>query len=80
MTNQYKKLPVTMKMWMQFNVMARTIIDWKNNDNGRQLVPCHTSDSVGHVLAGMPVEDFGSANVHVQVLTAFAYLCIMFSF
>jgi len=25
MTNQYKKLPVTMKMWMQFNVMPRTI-------------------------------------------------------
>jgi len=26
MTHQYKKLPVTMKMWMQFNVMpGRTI-------------------------------------------------------
>jgi len=24
MTHQYKKLPVTMKMWMQFNVMLRT--------------------------------------------------------
>jgi len=24
--NQYKKLPVTMKMWMQFNVMPRMII------------------------------------------------------
>jgi len=24
MTHQYKKLPVTMKMWMQFNVMPRT--------------------------------------------------------
>jgi len=24
MTQQYKKLPVTMKMWMQFNVMPRT--------------------------------------------------------
>jgi len=24
MTNQYKKLPVIMKMWMQFNVMPRT--------------------------------------------------------
>jgi len=24
MTHQYKKLPVTMKMWMQFNVMALT--------------------------------------------------------
>jgi len=24
MTPQYKKLPVTMKMWMQFNVMPRT--------------------------------------------------------
>jgi len=23
MTYQYKKLPVTMKMWMQFNVMPR---------------------------------------------------------
>jgi len=25
MTRQYKKLPVTMKMWMQFNVMPRTL-------------------------------------------------------
>jgi len=24
MTHQYKKLPVTMKMWMQFNVMPWT--------------------------------------------------------
>jgi len=24
MTHQYKKLPVTTKMWMQFNVMPRT--------------------------------------------------------
>jgi len=24
MTQQYKKLPVTMKMWMQFNVMPST--------------------------------------------------------
>jgi len=24
MKHQYKKLPVTMKMWMQFNVMPRT--------------------------------------------------------
>jgi len=24
MTHQYKKLPVTMKMWMQFNVMPNT--------------------------------------------------------
>jgi len=24
MTNHYKKLPVTMKIWMQFNVMPRT--------------------------------------------------------
>jgi len=27
MTHQYKKLPVTMKMWMQFNVMPRTRSD-----------------------------------------------------
>jgi len=26
MTYQYKKLPVTMKMWMQFNVMPRTLL------------------------------------------------------
>jgi len=25
MTHQYKQLPVAMKMWMQFNVMPRTI-------------------------------------------------------
>jgi len=25
MTHQYKKLPVTMKMWMQFNVMQNTM-------------------------------------------------------
>jgi len=25
MTHEYKKLPVTMKMWMQFNVMPRTL-------------------------------------------------------
>jgi len=24
MTHQYKKLPVKMKMWMQFNIMPRT--------------------------------------------------------
>jgi len=26
MTHQYKKLPVKMKMWMQFNVMPRTTL------------------------------------------------------
>jgi len=31
MTHQYKKLPVTMKMWMQFNVIPRTIKG--NNSN-----------------------------------------------
>jgi len=29
MTHQYKKLSVTMKMWMQFNVMPRTRIYYK---------------------------------------------------
>jgi len=27
MTHQYKKLPVTMKMWMQFNVMPWTSLE-----------------------------------------------------
>jgi len=26
MTHQYTKLPVTMKMWMQFNVMSWTLL------------------------------------------------------
>jgi len=30
MTHQYKKLPVTMKMLMQFNVMPRTHYYWCN--------------------------------------------------
>jgi len=28
MTHQYKKLPVTMKIWMQFNFMTWTSLGW----------------------------------------------------
>jgi len=41
MTHQYKKLPVTMKIWMQFNVMPRTQqvkeVKQKINNEAQQL-------------------------------------------
>jgi len=33
MTHQYKKIPVTMKMWMQLNAMPRTC-HWSINEMG----------------------------------------------
>jgi len=49
MTHQCKKLPVTMKMWMQFNVMPRTLLSDDDFDqvcsdcsqNIRLLAACH---------------------------------------
>jgi len=32
MTHQYKKLPVTMKMLMQFNVMPRTDVEMNSSE------------------------------------------------
>jgi len=32
MTHQYKKLPVTIKMWMQYNVMPRTLVGRRRNN------------------------------------------------
>jgi len=32
MTHQYKKLPVTMKMWIQFNVMPRMTVQRGRRD------------------------------------------------
>jgi len=34
MTRQYKKLPVTMKIWMQFNVMPRMISTTEEHERG----------------------------------------------
>jgi len=39
MTHQYRKLPVTMKMWMQFNVMPRTTFKVVLNFRVTQLQP-----------------------------------------
>jgi len=48
MTHQYKKLPVTMKMWMQFNVMPRTVSsEWnKRRDENENVTKMRHASSL----------------------------------